>query len=226
MGIPLQAVIFDYGNVLCAPQPRADVEAMAAILNAPVAAFEQAYWETREAFDAAAFSPEEYWAGIAAKLGREVSNHARERLIAVDNRSWSHPAPIMPDWASRLRSSGIRTAVLSNMPVTLRAYLESGVPWLPAFDHLTFSCDVRIAKPAAGIFHHCLDGLNAAPEATLFLDDREENVRAAQSLGIHSLCFRTPEQAQCEMNGRYRLPVPLVPHADCGERASQSASSS
>jgi putative hydrolase of the HAD superfamily len=217
MQLQLKSVIFDYGNVLCFPQERQEIEAMAAVFGAPpgklpvVADFECSYWAHRQAFDSADITPEAYWGAVAADLKRPLVPGGLESVTELDNRSWAHPSPVMVRWASGLRVAGVRTAILSNMPVTLRTWLDSHAHWMPAFDHRTFSCDVRLAKPGPEIFLSCLEGLGAAPGDTLFLDDREENVHAARSLGIHALCFTTPEQAQCEMNVRYRLPVPVVP---------------
>ena len=216
MQLELKSVIFDYGNVLSFPQERKEIEAMAALFGAPVADFERSYWAHRQAFDSADIVPEDYWGMIAADLKMPLAVGGLERATEIDNRSWAHPSWVMVRWASGLRAAGVRTAILSNMPVTLRAYLDAHAPWMPAFDHRTFSCDVRLSKPGPEIFLSCLEGLGAAYADTLFLDDREENVQAARSLGIHALCFASPEQAQCEINERYRLPVPLVPPMNCG----------
>ena len=88
-----------------------------------------------------------------------------------------------------LRERGIKTAVLSNMPRDLREFLASPESWLPEFDHLTFSCDVRSSKPGAAIYEHCLEGLGVAAREAVFLDDREPNVTAARNLGMHALIF-------------------------------------
>jgi putative hydrolase of the HAD superfamily len=222
MSIALKAVIFDYGNVLCAPQPREDVAALAAVFDAPIPAYEEAYWEKRDIFDAAGLTPEEYWSGVARRLGRTLTDSMLEQATSLDNRSWSHASPVMARWAGAIRAAGIRTAILSNMPITLRTHLDEHVPWLPAFDHHTFSCDLRMAKPRREIFEHCIAGLGAAPGETIFLDDREENTRAAAATGLHTLLFHDPEQAQCEMNGRFELPVPIVTPADYGGAVSPS----
>jgi hypothetical protein len=71
------------------------------------------------------------------------------------------PSSVMVRWASRLRAAGVRTAILSNMPVRLRAYLDAHAPWMPAFAHWTFSCGVRLAKLGTEIFLSCLEGLGA-----------------------------------------------------------------
>lgn len=208
MTIRLRGVIFDYGNVLCARQRREDVDAMAAVFSAPAAAFEEAYWERRDAFDAAGLTPEAYWGEIADMLGATLTDRLLADAIAADNRCWSHPSPVMGRWAADLRAAGVRTAILSNMPVTLRERL-AGLPWLPRFDHETFSCDVRVCKPRPEIFEHCLAGLGTAPAETLFLDDREENTRAAAALGIHTILFHDAEQAWREIAEKFELPVAI-----------------
>lgn len=225
MSVQPKAVIFDYGNVLCLPQNRAEIEAMAAILDTPVARFEEVYWKDRYPFDQAAMTPETYWRGVADSLSRTLSDAERERLNELDSLSWAHPDPTMIDWAAQLRGAGVRTAILSNMPITLRTYLRS-CEWLPQFDYSCYSCDVRQAKPAQGIFLHCLEGLSVAPGEALFLDDRVENTDAARRLGIHTIHFSSPEQAQCEINQHYDLPVPIPLKADCDGHASRFQSSS
>jgi putative hydrolase of the HAD superfamily len=201
-----RAVLFDYGNVLCLPQSRKEVEAMAALLDSSLPRFEEAYWKDRLGFDQAALTPEAYWSGVAEALSRHLSEDRRRLLTEVDNRSWSCPNPTMVSWASALRVAGIRTAVLSNMPITVRSHLLS-VSWLPQVDYSCYSCDLRCAKPAPAIFQDCLKGVGVEPAAALFLDDREENIDAARKLGIHAIHFVNPEQAQKEIDKHYRFPV-------------------
>ncbi|MFF7131062.1 MULTISPECIES: HAD-IA family hydrolase [unclassified Streptomyces] len=45
------------------------------------------------------------------------------------------------------------------------------------------------AKPDPAAFHHCVTALPAAPADFLFVDDREENVRAAQAVGTNGHVF-------------------------------------
>ncbi len=214
-----RAVIFDYGNVLSGPQNRADVESMAAVLKAPVARFEELYWKDRAAFDQASLTPESYWATIAGALSRTLSDEERARLIELDNHSWSFPDPVMPSWATALRAAGVRTAVLSNMPITLRTHLREFCEWLPEFDHSCYSCDVRQTKPSPEIYRSCLEGLGVTPGEALFLDDREENIDAARRLGMHALHFSNPEEAQWLIQQHYLLPVPIPCQSNGAGRA-------
>ena len=41
MSLEIKAIIFDYGNVLCRPQPDGDIEAMATAVNLPVNEFRE-----------------------------------------------------------------------------------------------------------------------------------------------------------------------------------------
>jgi putative hydrolase of the HAD superfamily len=95
------------------------------------------------------------------------------------------------------------------MPLPVRQHLDT-VAWLPEFDQRTFSCDVRLTKPGREIYELCLNGLRVAPSAALFLDDRAENVRAAEALGIHSILFTTPADLADTLQASFDIPVPLI----------------
>ncbi len=206
MRIYPRAVIFDYGHVLCDPQPKADVEAMAALLQMDFDTFHDSSWRYRVAYDEAALDPAGYWNAVAQRVLRREDV---ERLIAIDSSSWTHPNPVMPGWARQLRQAGLKTAILSNMPVSIRDAVER-CEWLPEFDSRTYSCDLGITKPAPEIYQHCLTRLGIAPLDTLFLDDRPENIRAAEALGMHGIVFTTPNEAAAELDRRFGIPVPLI----------------
>jgi putative hydrolase of the HAD superfamily len=201
-----QAVIFDYGNVLSQPQPTADLQALADILHLPVPRFTEIYWQFRVAYDDASLDPASYWKTVARTASRELAPAQIDYLIEVDNRSWSHPAPIMPQWAQKLRAAGIRTALLSNMPVPVRDYILR-CAWLPNFEVRVFSCDVRRCKPAPEIYEHCLKQLALSPPEALFLDDREANIRAAEALGLPAVLFTDVASAFVEITRRFALPA-------------------
>ena len=203
----MQAVIFDYGNVLCVPQPLEDVKAMADIFGLPVDRFEELYWRKRLPYDRTEMTPEEYWEDFQRMAEMEPSPHRARRAMAIDCRSWAHPNPAMIEWAKQVRASGVKTAILSNMPLALRVYLDAEHGWIHEFDHRVFSCDVKLAKPDLAIYALCLEGLGIEPEAALFLDDRADNIEAAHKAGLHGVLFSTANRAAAELNGRYGLPA-------------------
>jgi putative hydrolase of the HAD superfamily len=198
-------VIFDYGNVLCRSQPATDVQAMADILGVPVPRFTESYWRFRVEYDAAALDPFAYWSAVAQTASRSLTPDQTSELIRIDGHSWSHPAPVMPQWARELRASGLRTALLSNIPAPVRDSVLR-CSWLPEFDARTFSCDVGVCKPEPEIYQDCLNNLGAKASDVLFLDDREPNIRAAEALGWHAVLFTDPAGAAREIEQRFALP--------------------
>jgi FMN phosphatase YigB (HAD superfamily) len=83
-----------------------------------------------------------------------------------------------------------------------------------------------LAKPEPEIFLQTLAGMGEEPGDVLFLDDREENIDAARALGIQSIHYSSPEQAQCEIDQHYHLPEPILGQGDSGVREFRSLSSS
>jgi putative hydrolase of the HAD superfamily len=202
----LEAVIFDYGNVLSHPQTADDMAAMARVAGMATEDMHRVYWQFRAAFDRSDLDEASYWKAVAGAAGREFTPEQLREIVRLDNESWSRADPVMVRWASTLRESGIRTGVLSNMPITLRRHLTANVAWLRGFDSYTFSCDVHLVKPEPGIYEHALRGLGVAAGEALFLDDREENVAGALRVGLYVLRFRSPRQAREELDGRYAIP--------------------
>jgi putative hydrolase of the HAD superfamily len=198
-------VIFDYGNVLSQSQPLPDVREMAAILDLPLPQFTVLYWRFRIEYDAASLDPIVYWKTVAQTAARSLTPVQIAELIGIDSRSWSHPSPPMAQWAGDIRASGLRTAILSNMPAPVRDYVLR-CSWLPEFDSQTFSCELGVCKPAPEIYRDCLNKLGAQPSEVLFLDDRESNVRAAEALGLHAVLFKNPDDASSEIERRFSLP--------------------
>ncbi len=52
--------------------------------------------------------------------------------------------------------------------------------------------------------------MGVQPSEALLLDDRPENIRAAEALGIHGILFTTPEALAPELERRFAIDVPLV----------------
>jgi len=63
------------------------------------------------------------------------------------------------------------------------------------------SCYVGLRKPDAAIYRRALDILGSAPERTLFIDDRPENVAGAVAVGMKAIRF-TGEATLREELGR------------------------
>jgi len=67
---------------------------------------------------------------------------------------------------------------------------------------------VHLAKPEAAIFQACLKVVGSKPEECLFIDDRADNVEAAQALGMRAVRFVSVEEMSRDVRP-YNLRVPL-----------------
>ena len=94
-----------------------------------------------------------------------------------------------------LRQNGTEICLLSN---ALPMLADTGAD-ITRPEYAFTSYDLRLLKPDSAIFQTVLDKLNAAPEQTLFFDDKKTNVKAAHSLGINGIVYR-PETVLKELS--------------------------
>lgn len=86
-----------------------------------------------------------------------------------------------------LRTSGYKTALLTNNFLEVRKAWRSMFPVDEMFDVVVDSSEVGMRKPNPSIYHHTLSLLSVEPENSVFLDDFEGNVVAARNLGINGI---------------------------------------
>jgi putative hydrolase of the HAD superfamily len=208
--IPIRAVIFDYGNVLCFPQTEADVQRMAEICGMSLPRFKELYWRYRLAYDRADLNRETYWATVAREDGRTFGPKQVDLVVEIDCTGWARINSAAVQWVQQLRQADFQLALLSNMPAEISDYLTSNHEWPSLFHHLVFSCDLRKVKPEPQTYEVCLEKLQVAPNEALFLDDRPENVEAAKKLGIHSVLFDGLDRTLRTVARHYNVPVPAV----------------
>ncbi|MFZ0517478.1 MAG: HAD family phosphatase [Acidobacteriaceae bacterium] len=188
--MPLRAVIFDYGMVLSGPPEPGARARLLQISRLSPEVFDAHYWRHRLDYDRGTLNGQTYWPTIARDAGVSFSPDQIEALIEQDVQLWATVDPIMLEWVNRVRASGMKIAILSNMGEELLAYMRQNFAWLDGFHHLTWSCELNLIKPLAAIYEHTLEKLNVRADEALFIDDRLENVEGARAVGIHSLVFR------------------------------------
>lgn len=84
-----------------------------------------------------------------------------------------------------LRQNGTKICLLSNA-LPLLADTGSDIT-KPEFTFTSY--DLGLLKPDIAIFQTVIDKLKAAPEQTLFFDDKKTNVDAAKTLGINGIVY-------------------------------------
>ena len=97
------------------------------------------------------------------------------------------------------------------MGAELLKYMRQEFGWLGRFDHHTWSCELGIAKPDPAIYMHTCEKLGVAPPEALFLDDKPENIRAAEAVGLQAILFTDVDGLREELGRRgllAELPMP------------------
>ena len=188
MSASQRIALFDLFGVIALHQRPGALARMAACCNAPEDAFTKAYWDLRPPYDAGRQSAPQYWAAVLRLLSRPLDPGTIETLRLADIDSWSRVDRRMVAYAQSLRARA-KVAVLSNIPADHADAFLAAQPWMRDLDHLAFSGKIKAAKPDPAAFHHCVTALHAAPADFLFIDDREENVRAAEAIGMTGHVF-------------------------------------
>jgi putative hydrolase of the HAD superfamily len=199
-------VLFDYGGVICQPQPERDVARLAEAAGCPVTDLLVPYWAYRLDYDRASLDVTGYWQQVAADLGGSFTGPQIAELSRLDAGSWLHQQPDTVDLVAELAAAGVRLAVLSNAPDDT-AQAVRGLPVARHFEHLVFSCYLKLAKPDPECFRAALGVLRAEPADVIFLDDRPDNVAAAAALGIRSARFTDAQTARADL-ARYGVALP------------------
>jgi putative hydrolase of the HAD superfamily len=200
-------VVFDYGGVICTPQPEADVALMAATVGVPVPDFQRPYWAYRLSYDRAELDGTTYWHKVAAAVGISFRAPQVAELIRLDIASWLHLCAGTVTLLEDLAAAGYRLALLSNAPADFAEVMVEQ-PVARFFEHLAFSCFLGSVKPEPECYRAVLATLGARPADVIFIDDRPENVAGAAAVGIHGVRFTTPEAVRTALAGHGILATP------------------
>jgi len=192
----IEAVIFDFGGVFIeSPYPL--LEAMGAELGAgPGQMTESVFGSLAEDGDHPYHRLER--GEIPLQQARDEILHRGRALynLEVDifelfNRMPSGVHQKLVDRVKGLKREGYPTAMITN---NIREFAGSWRSLLPVgelFDLVVDSSQEGMRKPNPDIFRLTLERLGGlAPERTVFLDDCEDNVKAANSLGMQTIHVR------------------------------------
>ena len=97
-----------------------------------------------------------------------------------------------------LKQAGYKLYVLSNMSREFIDFLREQEVYAN-FDGDVVSCEVGVVKPMPEIYDLLLERFSLEPTETFFIDDRKENIEAAEAKGISAFHFdRNDYAGSCE----------------------------
>jgi putative hydrolase of the HAD superfamily len=198
---PEQWYLFDYGMVISTEPTGEDWDQLEDEAGVPgLRERSSAYWLHRNGYDAGDLSPIEYWSNVT---GRPVNEARASWLDVLDAKQWSHFNFETLDVLDELSGSGVRLALLSNMPAAMVGHF-AGAQWTRYFEKLFFSSSLRLIKPGEEIFARVLRELGAEPGNVIFVDDSPANIETARRLGLDARLHGPATDLSRELK---RLPV-------------------
>lgn len=198
----IDTVLFDYGQVLSNPPDQAAWAQLRSLTGLDEDTLHTAYWKFRHDYDRGTLTGPAYWQAVADEADFPLDPARLSALLAADVDVWTNLNLPMVDWASRLQGAGVRTGILSNIGDSIANGIIARLPWLSGFDHCTWSHAMFMAKPEPAIYIKTAKALNTPPANILFIDDREENIAAANTLGFQTLHFTTFSAFERQMHER------------------------
>ena len=198
----VDTVVFDYGMVLSGPPDPTAWAHMRSITGLDEDHLHASYWKFRHDYDRGALTGRAYWHAVAADAGTPFTDTQIAELLAADVDLWTVPNRPMIEWAARLQSAGVRTGILSNIGDAMADGLKARLPWLSGFDHCTWSHELLMAKPEPAIYLKTAELMHVAPANILFIDDKQENVEAARTVGMQAIQYTGQPAFRREMRAR------------------------
>ena len=194
------AVVFDVGNVLYDWNPRflyerliEDDRALDAFLR-DVATKE---WH---------FQHDEGrpFAETSAELSAEYPEHAD--MIALWGPRFSETIPGMipgmADLVAEIDSAGVPLFAITNFSGEFwKPFRDREAAIFDRFRDIVVSGDERLVKPDPAIYHLALDRFGLEPGAAVFVDDREDNIAAANGVGMRGLHFVDAPTLRGQLSG-------------------------
>lgn len=183
-------VIFDVGGVLLEWNPAKFLKQME-LPSHFVQVFESLLWAMH---DGGLVSREELVAKLPEHVDREVFLCCIKKLAP-----FLAPIPETIDLLHALRRKGYKVYILSNMPEEMHQELTQLHDFFAYPEGQLFSYQVKAIKPQPQIYEALLQRYKLYPKESVFIDDRLDNVVAAERLQIKAIHCLSPLQVRKEL---------------------------
>jgi len=98
-----------------------------------------------------------------------------------------------------LKQAGYPLYGLSNWSAETYPRIRSQYDFFNLFDQIILSGEVKLIKPDPAIFKLTLEKIQRAAHECLLIDDSEANINSAKTIGVATICFKSPEHLKKEL---------------------------
>lgn len=184
----VQAVIFDFGNVLIGWDPEHLYQHLIPDASERRFFLDQicnTEWNLQQ----------DYGRPWAEAIEAKVAQHpGYESLIrAFRTRARDMLTGLIPEGnelLAKLREAGVPCHGLTNWSADTFEECRPQLSFLSHLQHVAVSGHLNMGKPQPGIYLHLLDLIGLPAEACAFIDDSPANIAAAERLGMAGILFR------------------------------------
>lgn len=183
----IRSVISDLGKVLITFDNSIFYRRLAAYSSIPeedIAGKVNVYSEVGRAIDTGKLSPRGFYEKVKEILQMELPY---EEFMPIYNDVFAANSPVI-EVMRRLKNK-YRLVMLSNTDVMRFGFIREKFPEVMFFDDYVLSYEVGYVKPDPRIYQAAVEKALAEPQECVFIDDRPENIAAAQDLGIRTIHF-------------------------------------
>lgn len=123
-------------------------------------------------------------------VSKRVLGHLHEKLRECVEHWDICMVPVRgaQEFLANVRKAGYKTYVLSNACTKFYEYFPKHYD-IDGFDGIVVSSDIHMIKPDLRIYEYLLTKYQLIPKECLFIDDRKENVEAAELAGMAGFVF-------------------------------------
>jgi epoxide hydrolase-like predicted phosphatase len=212
---PLRGLVVDWGGVLTgdlrvavqswAQADGVDLEAYVSIMRdwfgEPVGV--EARLNPIHALERGEMTVPDFESRLAVALTERTGNaYEPQGLLTRMFERFEH-AHDMSGLVRRARSTGLRTALLSNS--WGNDYPRDG--WDEMFDAVVISGEVGMRKPEPRIYEHTLELLGLPASSCVFVDDMPHNVAAAVEIGMIGVVHSSYDETRTELEALFDRPL-------------------
>lgn len=187
----IQAIIFDFGRVLCDFDIHRFFRRAAAFSTLPpgaLASLMNSATDVANRYETGLITSDEFYEAVCRLASLRMP---KDEFVAAYTDIFT-PIPASFELLRRLKPR-YRLALLSN---TSAWHFEHGirpVAVFPLFDAVTLSYEVGAMKPDPRMYRDALRKLQLPASACAYIDDLRDNVEAGRALGLHALHYTSHE---------------------------------
>ncbi len=190
----IEAVIWDIGGVIWRNEDSSSRHQLSEKYGVPLQELTDLVFhsETADLATLGRIAEDEHWKSVARKIGMK-----EEEASALRSAWWAGDRidRNLISFITGLKRN-YKTGLLSNAWSDARQSLAAEIGDLSIFEFIVYSAEVGLMKPDPAIYRRILDMMQLPPEKAIFVDDTEQNIAAANELGIHGLLFKSAEKVQ------------------------------